>query len=481
MLGWRKKRDGFEWHDYVRTTILVRRAKRRQKVDDARAAAAHGLKEAGAAAAHGLHEARDKAADGLRRASEMGQAVGSSGAVAARHLLARLWQASWRGLINASTIAAAGVRRLAGGTMTLSAAGLAPVLDRLSDRRTRIAVSAVGISALIALGFRVWMIGFDRRAAFAGLLALFTLGPALLAERRRSDVTVRPAALGKANAGASGPDTGGPAFSMRLLSPALAWGAFAALMVLGVGSLIGPGPEPGRDPNTRTSDVARLPTTGAVTPAAPVPERSETPSELRGRARALSGDMLRIGRGTVRLGHIEAPEAGQTCTRENGKQWRCGAAARTALASLVRGAVIRCTLTGTSEKPGEIGVANGDCRKGEEDLAATLVRDGHVFAETGFFSRHSGLESEAKNARRGIWAGKAERPESFRAAAWQAAKQTAPDSCPIKGRISARSKVYVMPWMPGYDRVSIRSARGERWFCTEQEALAAGWRPAEAS
>ena len=44
MLGWRKKREGFEWHDYVRTTILVRRANRRQKVDDARKAAAEGLK-----------------------------------------------------------------------------------------------------------------------------------------------------------------------------------------------------------------------------------------------------------------------------------------------------------------------------------------------------------------------------------------------------------------------------------------------------
>ena len=54
MFGWRKKQDGFEWHDYVRTTILVRRAKRREKVDDARQAAVDGLKDAGAAAAQGL-------------------------------------------------------------------------------------------------------------------------------------------------------------------------------------------------------------------------------------------------------------------------------------------------------------------------------------------------------------------------------------------------------------------------------------------
>ena len=70
MFGWRKKQDGFEWHDYVRTTILVRRAKRRQKVGEAKDAAVHGIKDAGAAAAQGLHDAKGKAAEGLRHAAQ---------------------------------------------------------------------------------------------------------------------------------------------------------------------------------------------------------------------------------------------------------------------------------------------------------------------------------------------------------------------------------------------------------------------------
>jgi endonuclease YncB( thermonuclease family) len=39
MFGWRKRSEGFEWQEYVRTTILVRRADRQRRIDDAREAA----------------------------------------------------------------------------------------------------------------------------------------------------------------------------------------------------------------------------------------------------------------------------------------------------------------------------------------------------------------------------------------------------------------------------------------------------------
>ena len=47
MFGWFRRQDGFEWRNYVRTTILIRREKRRQKLDEARLAALDGLKDAG--------------------------------------------------------------------------------------------------------------------------------------------------------------------------------------------------------------------------------------------------------------------------------------------------------------------------------------------------------------------------------------------------------------------------------------------------
>ncbi|MEQ1716597.1 MAG: hypothetical protein ABL907_11525, partial [Hyphomicrobium sp.] len=46
LFGWRKRNEGFEWHEYVRTTILVRRADREKRLDDARLAALAKVKDA---------------------------------------------------------------------------------------------------------------------------------------------------------------------------------------------------------------------------------------------------------------------------------------------------------------------------------------------------------------------------------------------------------------------------------------------------
>ncbi len=85
------------------------------------------------------------------------------------------------------------------------------------------------------------------------------------------------------------------------------------------------------------------------------------------------------------------------------------------------------------------------------------------------------------NARRvqpsiGLWFGTAERPAEYRAKKWEEAKRTAPEGCPIKGQVSGRARVYVLPWSPAYDNVKVRAAKGERWFCSEEEARAAGWK-----
>lgn len=467
MFGWRKKRDGFEWHDYVRTTILVRRAKRRQKVDDARAAAVDGLKDAGAAAAHGLNEAKGAAAEGFRRAGEMGQALGASGVSASARLIQRFWSGTGHVLSAARVSGAAGARALASRMLNVLAIITIPLLDRLSDRRTRTIVGAVGVAAALAVAYRGWIVGFDARTLFAAVLALLTLGPAVVAERQRDDVTHRPASRNKA-AGAAAQSSASTPVSMKWLHPVIAWGGLAALVIFGLGTLINP------------EGFKPLPSTAAIThtAVAPTPQRPVPSGDIRGRARVISGDTLRIGRTIVRLDHVEAPESGQICTRENGKTWRCGEAARAALARYVSGARISCTLTHRTDADR---LAHGDCRKGETDLAAALVRDGHVFAETGFFARHASLESEARENRRGLWSGEAQRPETFRATAWQAALEKAPKACPIKGRIASRDKFYVMPWMKGYDNVSIRTSRGERWFCSEEEALEAGWRPSGAT
>lgn len=50
--------------------------------------------------------------------------------------------------------------------------------------------------------------------------------------------------------------------------------------------------------------------------------------------------------------------------------------------------------------------------------------------------------------------------------------------CKIKGNISTRSreKIYHMPYQQHYDQTIISEHKGEKYFCTEDEAIEAGWR-----
>ena len=56
--------------------------------------------------------------------------------------------------------------------------------------------------------------------------------------------------------------------------------------------------------------------------------------------------------------------------------------------------------------------------------------------------------------------------------------QSASGQCNIKGNISVRSgeRIYHVPGQEYYDETEIRPSQGERWFCSEAEARAAGWR-----
>jgi len=52
--------------------------------------------------------------------------------------------------------------------------------------------------------------------------------------------------------------------------------------------------------------------------------------------------------------------------------------------------------------------------------------------------------------------------------------------CVIKGNISIETgnKLYHLPGMEDYESTVIDLATGERWFCSESEAIASGWRKA---
>jgi hypothetical protein len=53
-------------------------------------------------------------------------------------------------------------------------------------------------------------------------------------------------------------------------------------------------------------------------------------------------------------------------------------------------------------------------------------------------------------------------------------------ACDIKGNISIDTgeRIYHVKGQEYYDETVIRYEHGERWFCSEQDARAAGWRRA---
>lgn len=53
--------------------------------------------------------------------------------------------------------------------------------------------------------------------------------------------------------------------------------------------------------------------------------------------------------------------------------------------------------------------------------------------------------------------------------------------CNIKGNISMNTgeRIYHVPGQRYYNDTVISTSHGERWFCSEEEARAAGWRKAK--
>jgi len=86
------------------------------------------------------------------------------------------------------------------------------------------------------------------------------------------------------------------------------------------------------------------------------------------------------------------------------------------------------------------------------------------------------LEREAREAGRGLWTGcfgPSPTVEGERICDYSGTSEPV-----IKGNISKTTgeKIYHVPGGEFYDKTVIDEAAGERWFCTEQEAIEAGWR-----
>ncbi len=136
-----------------------------------------------------------------------------------------------------------------------------------------------------------------------------------------------------------------------------------------------------------------------------------------------------------------------------------------------------------------------------EDVSLTIIQNGYGYEYTYNVPyqkqvRYRAAQTEAENGKRGLWADgvctksepvatKPQTPENEPAntskpqntAPVVTAPATSTQHCKIKGNISSSGeKIYHMPGQQFYDKTVIDTSKGERWFCTEQEAVNAGWR-----
>ena len=116
------------------------------------------------------------------------------------------------------------------------------------------------------------------------------------------------------------------------------------------------------------------------------------------------------------------------------------------------------------------------CSIGNVEINRSMVMNGYAWAFRKFSDDYIVEEDKARSERLGIWQAITQTAESFRAERWAVAEQISPQGCPIKGNISQNGRIYHTPWSPWYKRTKINLNKGERWFCSEAEALSAGWR-----
>lgn len=146
--------------------------------------------------------------------------------------------------------------------------------------------------------------------------------------------------------------------------------------------------------------------------ASGLPVAADPSVQIRGKARAMDGDSVRIGRQEIRLWGIDAPEFDQPCERD-GRSWDCGRAARSALASRIDGRTIECVVRDHDA----YGRAVSVCRVGggRATLNEWLVRQGWAVDYRRYSKgAHAAAQRDARTAGRGIWSGRFELPERWR-------------------------------------------------------------------
>lgn len=209
-----------------------------------------------------------------------------------------------------------------------------------------------------------------------------------------------------------------------------------------------------------------------------IPAMAAEPMTLTGRASVIDGDTIEIHGQRIRLHGIDAPESGQLCQDAQGRKWRCGQKSALALDGKIGRKSVSCNVTDTDR----YGRYIATCTRKGTDVNGWMVEQGWAVAYRKYSRDYVTQEANAERNVSGIWQGRFTRPDRWRKGERLDTNTVAradTGSCTIKGNISSKGKrIYHLLGTKWYDRTRINQATGERWFCSEAEARAAGWRRA---
>jgi endonuclease YncB( thermonuclease family) len=134
--------------------------------------------------------------------------------------------------------------------------------------------------------------------------------------------------------------------------------------------------------------------------AKPVPRETKRYFKVRVRdAGTLEAGLLPTDTVLIRLEGIDAREADETCKKENGASWPCGAKARAALIRFIRSRAVTCTLP----QGGETKDFAARCSVVGQDLSIWLVRQGWATPQKGAEPELAKALDAAKTERLGLW------------------------------------------------------------------------------
>ena len=218
-------------------------------------------------------------------------------------------------------------------------------------------------------------------------------------------------------------------------------------------------------------------------------------ADITGVPKIREGDSIQIGSTRIRLGGIDAPAVDQLCLNNTGERWTCGVAARDELIKHAGDKSWTCHPRQAADRRGRV-VAR--CEVDGEDIQKWLVKSGWALSYVRLSHDYDADEKAAREAKAGMWQGAfiapwdwrirnkkttilgaAKTPDNANAILLASASGSVAPSpdCTIKGNVNGAGEcIYHTPASRWYAQIKMKISKGTRWFCSVEDAEAAGCR-----